>query len=440
MVIKIALPCIVTGCVILWSILPRFDRFSPPGPRLVKEDHPKLFEEINTIAQKTNQTPPKEVYLIADVNAWVAERGGIMGMGSRRIMGIGLPLLQALTVSEFRAVLAHEFGHYYGGDTKLSPWIYKTRIAISRTLQSLDGRLMHIVFQTFGKLFLRITQAISRYQEFVADGVAAKVEGPQALALGLRKICAASHAYNAYWHSEFVPALNAGYFPPYAEGFEYFMKMDGTKDAMAATVEEELAVTSSSPYDSHPSLRERLDALDSPLERVGDDIPAISMLEEVPALEKGLFGDEGKVLKPTNWSNVGEEVYLPMWSSLVKKYQIVLAGLTFQDISDIARAPREFTRKIEVHDSRQLPVESGYLYSRHILGAAIGVRLAQQGWEISAMPGEAIKLTKQDDEFKPFKMINDLFDKKITILDWRLMCEKIGIYEMPLGMKASFKE
>ena len=52
-------------------------------------------------------------------------------------MGIGLPLLQALTSSQFRAVIAHEFGHYAGGDLKLGGWIYKTRGAMGRTIKNL---------------------------------------------------------------------------------------------------------------------------------------------------------------------------------------------------------------------------------------------------------------------------------------------------------------
>jgi len=44
-----------------------------------------------------------------------------MGFGSRRVMGLGLPLLQILTVAQFRAVLPHEFGHYYGADTRQDP-------------------------------------------------------------------------------------------------------------------------------------------------------------------------------------------------------------------------------------------------------------------------------------------------------------------------------
>jgi heat shock protein HtpX len=52
-------------------------------------------------------------------------------------MGLGLSLLQTLSVSQFRAVLAHEFGHFHAGDTKLGPWIYRTRAAIGRTLDGL---------------------------------------------------------------------------------------------------------------------------------------------------------------------------------------------------------------------------------------------------------------------------------------------------------------
>lgn len=435
---KIALPCLASGAVILWSVIPRPDRFSPPGPSLNPTEHPRLFEQIKAVAQTIKQAPPREVYLVADANAWVAERGGIMGIGSRRVMGIGMPLLQTLSVSEFRAVLAHEFGHYYGGDTKLAPWIYKTRTAIIRTLQSLDDGIIHILFQLYGKLFLRVTHAISRYQEYVADKVAASIESSQALSSGLRKTYAASIAYNAYWNNEFLPALNAGYLPPYAKGFEYFMEKDGTKSALTVSVEEELAATVSSPYDTHPSLRERLKALEQYAEeRANDDTPAITLLEEIPVLEKELFvalgGDAGKNLKPTSWACIGEAVYLPIWGAMADRYKSALAGLMLKDISDIARAPKEFIRKIELQDNRQFSVESGHLYARQILGVAISVKLAQEGWQISAMPGETIKLTKHVDEFEPFKAVNDLFEKKLTILGWREMCQEIGIYETVLG-------
>ena len=124
---------------LLWSLVPRADKFEPPGPQLRREQHPRLFGELDAIAASLNEPLPSEVYLIGEVNAWVADRGGVMGFGSRRVMGIGLPLLSVLTVAQFRAVLAHEFAHYYGGDTSLGPWVYKTKMAMVRTFRTVGS-------------------------------------------------------------------------------------------------------------------------------------------------------------------------------------------------------------------------------------------------------------------------------------------------------------
>ena len=40
---------------------------------------------------------------------------------------LGLPLLRALSPAEFRAVLAHEFGHLSGKHGRFSGWIYRVR-------------------------------------------------------------------------------------------------------------------------------------------------------------------------------------------------------------------------------------------------------------------------------------------------------------------------
>ena len=95
----------------MWSLVPRVDRFTPPGPRLDRATHPRLFDLIQRVAVATRQEMPAEVYLLNEVNAWVTERGGVMGFGSRRVMGIGLPLMQSVSVAEFEAIIAHEFGH-----------------------------------------------------------------------------------------------------------------------------------------------------------------------------------------------------------------------------------------------------------------------------------------------------------------------------------------
>jgi len=140
-----------------------------------------------------------------------------------------LPLLRVLTISQFRAVLAHEFGHYYGGDTHLWPFVHKTRAAMARTLRNLGSdslgralarvnlaRLVHIVAVTilvaYWKVFMRITKAISRLREYRADELASNIAGPQALIEGLSATHGASAAFSSFWRTE-MRRSSVGQFP-----------------------------------------------------------------------------------------------------------------------------------------------------------------------------------------------------------------------------------
>jgi hypothetical protein len=87
---------IVAAGMIVWSILPRIDRFAAPGPRLDEPHQPDLFAVLRDVSAATGEVMPSEVYLLGgEVNAWVAQRGGLMGIGSRRVMAVGLPLLES---------------------------------------------------------------------------------------------------------------------------------------------------------------------------------------------------------------------------------------------------------------------------------------------------------------------------------------------------------
>jgi len=48
--VKLALFSVLAPLSILWSILPRPDRFVPPGPALEPKEHPQLFETLSSIA------------------------------------------------------------------------------------------------------------------------------------------------------------------------------------------------------------------------------------------------------------------------------------------------------------------------------------------------------------------------------------------------------
>ena len=251
---KLALFCVISAGAILIAIVPRIDRFEAPGPRLDGTEQPRLFGLVSDVARDAGQAVPAEVYLVNEVNAWVAQRGGVMGFGSRPVMGLGLPLLSRLSVPEFRGVLAHEFGHYSGGDTRLGPWIYKTRAAIGRTLENLEGHsVLQKPFIWYGNLFLRLTHAVSRAQEFAADALGARIVGAAAMVRGLTAAHGAGRSFGHYWSGEAVPVLSAGFLPSLTDGFRRFLEEKEVAETVAQSVAEELAQGVADPHDTPSS-------------------------------------------------------------------------------------------------------------------------------------------------------------------------------------------
>ncbi len=442
---KLALLCVVGAGVILWAILPRIDRFDPPWPRLQPGEHPRLFALIRGVAQATGQAMPVEVYLDPDLNAWVAQRGGVMGVGSRRVMGIGLPLLDVLKTSQLRAVIAHEFGHYYGGDTKLGPWIYKTRGAIIRTVRSLaEGghSILYLPFLGYGKLFLRITNAVSRRQELSADALAARVAGRDAAASALRSIHGYALAFQPFLQSELEPVLGAGFRPPIAEGFARFLRAGSISTAVDRAVDEELRQGRKDPYDTHPPLKERLAALDRLPPGVlpaAEDAPALGLLDRLPGLETDLLGAMAgpakiRKLKPVAWDAVGGEVYLPMWTEHVGKHAAILKGVTAAGLPEAMADLPALGRRLGA--GAKAPKDEAAGRAVALLGAALALALVREGWTLRAEPGAAVSLRKGDAAVEPFKAVEELGTNTLDPAVWRARCDELGIAGLDLGTTA----
>lgn len=437
---KLILVCIFGALAILWSILPRFDKFPPPGPKLTRDQHPRLFNELDTVASATQQAMPTEVYLIPDVNAWVAQRGGIMGFGSRRVMGLGLPLMRTLTCSQFRAVLAHEFGHYHGGDTRLGPWIYKTRNAIVRTLSSLRRTWVQFPFLWYGKMFLRVTHAVSRRQEFVADELAARTVGAKPLADGLRAVHATGLAFNSYWRNTCAPVLQAGFRPPLMEGFHKFIQADHVADAINKHVDEQLKTGKTSPYDTHPPLKDRIAAVAKlpPGEIPAEDLPALALLENVPALESELLAtiagpQAAQKLKPVLWSEVGSQVYLSQWQQVTKANAAALKGITPESLPALAADPKQLgSRFVNLAGQRATPEHAPGLASA-VIGAALCVLLLKDDTKVDATPGSQITIARGEIVIEPFTILQSLANGKITAEAWAQQCRRLEIAGKEIG-------
>lgn len=461
---RIAIFCVVGAFLILKSVVPRADRFAPPGPELSPGAHPALFALIDDVARRTGQEKPAEVYLAGDVNAFVTERGGTMGLGARRVMGIGLPLLEALTVAELRAVIAHEFGHFVGGDTRLGPWIHKTRGAIGRTLESLAGHssILGKPFLWYGLGFLRVTHAVSRQQEFVADAVAARVAGRDAARSALRRISGAAAAYGSFWASELAPALDRGYRPPLASGFGQFLRAPGVTTQVAAVVDAELRSGKSDPYDTHPSLRDRLAALDRIADAGGGDgdgapddgdAPARTLLSDVDALERALIGMvpvlEQKTLTPVSWDDAPSIVLPEGWRETVALHRAALAGLTPEQLPELSRAPGALAVRLGLAPDESHVLDEHRGRGVAIVGSALSLALLDRADTAGAVvgaprlhapPGEPVTFLLGsgvgDDAILPFGVPFDLADGSLSAEGWRARCETAGIAGVDLGRVA----
>jgi Zn-dependent protease with chaperone function len=433
--------CIGGAGVVLWSIFPRVDRFEAPGPLLARREHPQLFERLEGVARSTGQEMPAEVYLVPDVNAWVAQRGGVMGFGSRRVMGLGLPLLQVLNVSELLAVLAHEFGHFHGGDTRLGPWIYKTRAATGRTLENLaqHNSVLQWPFLWYGKIFLRVTHAISRRQEYTADELAARTVGSQPLGEALKKICGAAHAFQPYFTSEYAPVLGAGYRTPLAEGFGRFITAPSVAKAVTESIQREITEGQADPYDTHPPLRERLEALKKlPAgEAGGDGAPAISLLSNTDDLEARLLssaiaGADLRKCAPLRWEEIGMRIYLPGWLNNAREHAPELAGVTPAELHGVTKDLPAFGRKCF---KKGIPPPAQQLagLAVEVVGAALAVALYGKGFQFEVPLGETIVFRRGDLEIKPFAVVATLYSGELTPHAWQAVAVQAGIAEIDLG-------
>ncbi|MBO9612914.1 MAG: M48 family metalloprotease [Dyadobacter sp.] len=191
---------------------------------ITEKDQPELFALLREVVQEVQTDFPKKVYLSPEVNASVFYDSGFWSMflPTRKNLQIGLGLVNSVTVSEFKAVLAHEFGHFSQRSMKVGSYVYHVNYIIYNMLYdngSFDGMLEKwgssnfyiTISSSLAKWVVKGIQwilrkayniininyfALSREMEFHADEVAAHVAGSAPLASALKRFELADYAYN----------------------------------------------------------------------------------------------------------------------------------------------------------------------------------------------------------------------------------------------------
>ncbi|MEU9150986.1 M48 family metallopeptidase [Streptomyces sp. NPDC048417] len=311
----------------------------PVGLAVTEAAEPRLWALVRELAVATGTRAPDTIVLTGDVNAAVSENPRLLGLRpGPRSLYLGVPLLTGLTEAQLRAVLAHEYGHFTGGDTRLSALVVRGRVQIGRTVghfrAKADGkqaaerarqqqaaakrtakgkqakevdtagagvtyRLMAAIYTAYAKLYLRATLSTARAQEYAADLAAARIAGRDATASALREIPALAAAHDFYLESYATLGVTARQLPPHGQFFGGFGRMLTAREAELTRLREKLPTEPASPYDSHPPIADRVQRIEElPADGRGgqDDGPALALLADpartLAALEDAVLTDE----------------------------------------------------------------------------------------------------------------------------------------------------
>ncbi|HLK58817.1 MAG TPA: M48 family metallopeptidase [Chthonomonadaceae bacterium] len=183
---------------------------------ITQQEHPILFDFVRRICEDTRAPFPYRIFVTPDVNAAVFYNSSLLSLilPVKKNLLIGLGLVNGLNLSEFKAVLAHEFGHFAQSSMRLGSYVYMANHIIYDLVYRRDAfddllakakrlniRIAIFAYAIYGVLWVlrKILQgafhminffqsALSRQMEFHADLVSVSITGSDALIHALKKL------------------------------------------------------------------------------------------------------------------------------------------------------------------------------------------------------------------------------------------------------------
>ncbi|MFJ8649823.1 M48 family metallopeptidase [Streptomyces sp. NPDC093546] len=298
------------------------------GLAVTESDEPELWRAVRELADQVGTRPPTRILLTGDVNAAVTENARFLGLlpGPRHLY-LGVPLMQGLSEAQLRAVLAHELGHYVNHDTRLGALTARGRTQLFRTIAHFEERAaktagrerarqekrntkaeakgrktrevdtgsagityrtMARIYTGYAHLYFRATMHDSRLQEYAADAAAARIAGRDATASALRELPSLDAAFTFYMECYATLGTSARLLPPRGEVFGGFGRLLTARELELAGLRAELPTEPVSPYDSHPSVADRVRAIEA--------LPQDGRIDEGKGAATGLLADPARTL------------------------------------------------------------------------------------------------------------------------------------------------
>jgi Zn-dependent protease with chaperone function len=239
--------------------------FLKPAPessrRLITEsEEPQLWAMVRDVAKTVGTRPVTEIQVTPGTDVAVYERGTLrqkLKDEAERVLILGLGVLDGFGQEEFRAVLAHEYGHFAHRDTaggdmalRVNNSIVVSLIGIVNARQNSWINLGFHFLRIYIKIFNRISLGASRLQEAMADRLSAIHYGPASFEKGLRHVVRRQVEFDHFASKEIESALGE------RRAINLYSSGEGSASEHNPELEREIndAMTcATSEHDSHPS-------------------------------------------------------------------------------------------------------------------------------------------------------------------------------------------
>ncbi len=216
LVIILVIGAVVTIFSMIRSLLIKVDT-TDPGRELKREEAPGLFELTEEVARIIGTRPVDEIRITPLNDLAVYEKGTWrekMNDKGKRILILGTAVLNDFKKGDFKAVLAHEYGHFAhrdtaGGDVAIRVQNDMTKyfIALYKAEQNTVWNIAFHFLRLYNFIFRRISHGATRLQEVLADRVAAETFGPVNFVGGLTHVIKSEITFQKYADAEIKEAI-----------------------------------------------------------------------------------------------------------------------------------------------------------------------------------------------------------------------------------------
>ena len=200
--------------------------------KLEKNENPELWNFVYQICKETHAPTPKSIYVDPEVNAYVSYTNTWLSLflPVKKELTIGLGLVSCLNLSEFKAVMSHEFGHFAQRSMKIGSYIMTANTIIHDMIFSRDRwdellaqwrasdirlsaaawvitpiiwvirQILNLFYQFLNIMY----SSLSIEMEFNADKVAVSTSGSDAIISGLWKLDNGSENWNKTMNHAYI--------------------------------------------------------------------------------------------------------------------------------------------------------------------------------------------------------------------------------------------